>query len=106
MAFDFPAAPFLGAVYDDGKYSYTWDGEKWMRGSVLGGGVAGDFVLKSGDTMLGFLTANADPTMPLHYATKQYVDLIFGTLGGPGEAHVINQANQPEWGAPIDSGNF
>lgn len=33
-------------------------------------------VLKAGDTMSGFLTLNADPTTPLHAATKQYVDNI------------------------------
>ena len=31
-------------------------------------------VNKAGDTMTGFLIANADPTIGLHYATKQYVD--------------------------------
>ena len=31
-------------------------------------------VLKAGDTMTGFLTLNANPTSPLHAATKQYVD--------------------------------
>lgn len=33
-----------------------------------------DFVIKSGDTMTGFLTLFSDPTQPLHAATKQYVD--------------------------------
>lgn len=32
------------------------------------------FVLKAGDTMQGLLTLFADPTNPLHAATKQYVD--------------------------------
>jgi hypothetical protein len=31
-------------------------------------------VNKAGDTMTSFLTLNADPTSPLHAATKQYVD--------------------------------
>lgn len=31
-------------------------------------------VLRTGDTMSGFLTLNADPTSDLHAATKQYVD--------------------------------
>lgn len=34
------------------------------------------YVNKAGDTMLGFLTANADPVNPLHYATKNYVDAL------------------------------
>ncbi|MFZ0615420.1 MAG: tail fiber protein [Chthoniobacterales bacterium] len=35
------------------------------------------FVKKSGDTMTGFLTLNADPSSSLHAATKQYVDNLF-----------------------------
>ena len=31
-------------------------------------------VLKTGDTMTGYLTLNADPLNPLHASTKQYVD--------------------------------
>lgn len=31
-------------------------------------------VNKSGDTMTGYLTLNADPTLSMHAATKQYVD--------------------------------
>ena len=34
----------------------------------------GQFVLRAGDTMAGFLTLNGDPTALLHAATKQYVD--------------------------------
>lgn len=33
---------------------------------------------KTGDTMTGFLSLNADPTNPLHAATKQYVDSVAG----------------------------
>ena len=36
----------------------------------------GNRVLKAGDTMTGYLTANADPINALHYSTKQYVDTI------------------------------
>lgn len=32
-------------------------------------------VARAGDTMTGFLTLNADPINPLHAATKQYVDV-------------------------------
>ena len=106
MAFDFPAGAAIDQIYTGPNgYIYTWDGEKWLKGSGTGS-AAGGYVLKAGDVMMGFLTANADPIDPLHYATKAYVDAIFGALGAPGEAHVINNANQPEWGAPIDSGNF
>jgi hypothetical protein len=33
-----------------------------------------NYVLKSGDTMTGSLVLNADPTLPLHPASKQYAD--------------------------------
>jgi hypothetical protein len=36
-------------------------------------------VNRPGDTMTGFLTANADPQQPLHYATKGYVDTAVST---------------------------
>lgn len=36
-------------------------------------------VNRPGDTMTGFLTANADPQAPLHYATKGYVDTAVST---------------------------
>ena len=32
------------------------------------------YINRAGDTMVGFLTLNADPTANLHSATKQYVD--------------------------------
>jgi hypothetical protein len=108
MAFDFPAAPIVGQTYTagGGAIVYMWDGNAWMKGSGSSAGT-NPYVLLAGDTMLGFLTANADPTAPLHYATKQYVDQkLTGTLGAPGEAHVINTTGQPEWGAPIEAGNF
>jgi phage-related tail fiber protein len=35
-----------------------------------------DAVNKTGDTMTGFLTLNADPVNPLHAVTKQYVDAV------------------------------
>lgn len=38
-------------------------------------------VNKAGDTMLGTLTLNADPTLDLHAATKQYVDSLVFTYG-------------------------
>ena len=41
-------------------------------------------VLKTGDTMTGFLSLHADPTLSLHAATKQYVDDV---------AYVITSGN-------------
>lgn len=43
-------------------------------------------VSKCGDAMTGHLTLNADPTNPLHAATKQYVDVI----GASATAHFAN----------------
>ena len=44
----------------------------------------GNYVLRSGDTMTGFLTLNADPTSTLHAATKHYVDsLVTGLVVRP-----------------------
>lgn len=40
------------------------------------------YVNVSGDTMVGFLTLNANPTSGLHAATKQYVDSVAGSGGG------------------------
>jgi microcystin-dependent protein len=40
------------------------------------------FVKKSGDTMTGALILPGDPTIPLHAATKQYVDAALNPLAG------------------------
>lgn len=42
--------------------------------TIQQGGTQGDYVLRSGDTMTGFLTLPADPTEDMHAATKHYVD--------------------------------
>jgi hypothetical protein len=39
------------------------------------------YVKKAGDTMTGALTLNANPTVGLGAATKQYVDSLVGTVG-------------------------
>jgi hypothetical protein len=106
MAFDFPSNPVLDQVYTSGGVTYTWNGYAWVKGSSTAG-ATGDFVLKAGDTMTGFLTLSADPVNPLHAATKQYVDGLALPLGGaPGEAFVKNAVNTPQWGAPIDGANY
>lgn len=49
--------------------------------------VGAPYVLKSGDTMTGFLTLSGNPTANLHAATKQYVDTsIPATLPPSGAA--------------------
>jgi len=43
-------------------------------------GAASSNVLKSGDTMSGYLTLHATPTAPLHAATKGYVDASISSI--------------------------
>jgi len=50
-------------------------------------------VNKAGDSMLGFLTLNADPTSSLHAATKQYVDNITGGINFHAPCHVATTGN-------------
>jgi len=105
MAFDFPSSPVLGQNY----LSYIWNGYAWTIGNQTGGvPPAGDYVLKTGDVMSGFLTLNALPTQPLHAATKSYVDSITTNLpqGTIGQALVVGTVRQAGWGNPIEGGNF
>ena len=60
---------------------YMFDGVNDVEIGNLSGGtftppnnITSTFVQKAGDTMAGYLTANADPVDPLHYATKQFVE--------------------------------
>lgn len=57
MAIDFPASPTLNDTFSSGGVTYTWDGTVW----VASGSAA--FVQKSGDTITGNLTLNADLTV-------------------------------------------
>ena len=41
------------------------------------------YINRAGDTMVGFLTLNADPTANLHSATKQYVDTEIAAVDIP-----------------------
>jgi hypothetical protein len=105
MAFDFPAGPVPGQIYTSGAASYTWDGVAWMSGgsSTAGGG---DYVLKAGDTMTGFLTLNADPIQALHAATMADVDSVaLPPVGADGEA-LVARTGAAVWGAAIQGGNF
>lgn len=52
-------------------------------------------VLKAGDTMSGLLTLSADPTNPLHAATKQYVDLASQGFSFKSACRVASTANVP-----------
>jgi hypothetical protein len=81
--FDFPTNPPIGQTYISPEgVIYEWNGYGWMRGSGSSAN-ADKYVLKAGDTMLGFLTANADPVNVLHYATKQYVDFATDVATDP-----------------------
>lgn len=62
-------------------------------------GFAG-FVKKAGDTMTGFLTLHAHPTLPMHAATKQYVDNSSPDLSG-----YVQKAGDTMTGALGMSGN-
>ena len=62
-----------------------------LTGNVTG--AASSNVLKSGDTMTGFLTLHADPTNALHPATKQYVDRLEQGLKAKPAAKAATSAN-------------
>jgi hypothetical protein len=65
------------------------------------------FLSKDGDAMLGMLTLFANPTDPLHAATKQYVDQFInaaagGTISGPLVASGVNASYTAQNGATIN----
>ncbi len=67
-SFHFPPSPTAGQTTTaPNGHVYIWDGSKW----VSDGGV---YVPLAGGSMTGGLTLNADPTLPLGAATKQYAD--------------------------------
>jgi hypothetical protein len=103
VAFDFPASPVLGQTFAALDKIYTWNGYAWDLG--FSAAVSAGYVQKSGDTMTGPLTLNADPIAPLVGATKQYVDRAVPPAGNDGEALVV-LGGVAMWGAPIEGGNF
>lgn len=52
-----------------------------------------NYVQLSGGTLTGSLTLAADPTLPLHAATKQYVDNLFAGLDPKANVRVATTAN-------------
>ena len=72
MAIDFPASPTLNDTFSSGGVTYTWDGTVW----VASGSAA--FVQKSGDTVTGNLTLNADLTVD---TDTLYVDSTNNRVG-------------------------
>jgi len=67
---DFPNAPTNGQIFTSGSQSWQWDGNKWIPLAAQ----TTIYVQKTGDSMSGALTLNADPNTALAAATKQYVD--------------------------------
>jgi len=61
-----------GAVYVRQKTAGVWGA--WTRQAGSSADLDAAYVNVAGDSMTGPLTLNADPTVPLHAATKQYVD--------------------------------
>jgi hypothetical protein len=55
--------------------------------------VDGWYVDTAGDTMTGALTLNADPTNPLHAATKQYVDVSSQGFSFKNAVRVVSTTN-------------
>ena len=77
-----PALPFEAATknYVDQKIkSETVDSSNVI--DIINGVIdSDDLIHVAADTMTGHLTLNADPTAPLHAATKQYVDSAVNNL--------------------------
>lgn len=65
---------FTDLQVDDGGLTFNPSNNTLSGVNLILDGRATDNVLKSGDTMTGFLTLNADPSNNLHAATKSYVD--------------------------------
>jgi hypothetical protein len=69
-AIDFPSNPTTGQTFTAANVTWSWDGFKWVAAS----GSQGVFLPVTGGTLTGPLILNADPTVPLGAATKQYTD--------------------------------
>jgi hypothetical protein len=82
MALEFPPSPAIDDEFTSGGIIWTWDGTKWVNT-----GVAQNFLPLAGGTLTGPLFLQADPSIGLGAATKQYVDTFLplggGTLTGP-----------------------
>lgn len=102
----------------DKRIAARWDGSNFIEQDLTVSGldglvvsenadaiiVSGTQVLRSGDTMTGFLTLNADPTSNLHAATKQYVDNAVGSslIVQEDDATVVNGTSQLDFGHALD----
>ena len=72
MALNFPSSPTLNQTFTSGLSTWTWDGVKWAPAGIAGSG----YLPLGGGTLSGPLILNADPTVALGAATKEYADAI------------------------------
>ena len=98
MAINFPASPSLNDTFTSGGVTYTWDGTVW----AASGSAA--FVLKSGDTLTGDLsavnlTASADLT-----AVKGTFStgVLFGT--DTAAANTLDDYEEGSWTPTVSGG--
>ena len=67
----------------------------------------GNWVVRSGDTMTGFLTLYAQPTQPMHAATKQYVDSAIGGIPpNPDVSDFVHRSGDTMTGALSNTHGF
>lgn len=57
MAINFPNSPSPNEIYSYNNLSWLWNGAYWEVYPTTGGGISGNFVHISGDTMTGQLVA-------------------------------------------------
>ncbi len=89
----FATLPALG----DGEPGWCTDNFKLYIGQTGANKLVGeaDFLKLSGGTLSGALTLNADPTVALHAATKQYVDAVATGLDVKASCRVATAAALP-----------
>jgi hypothetical protein len=74
------------------NFSVPWSWLTSVPTTLAGHGIS-DAVPLAGGTLTGALTLNADPSLALHAATKQYVDGLAANLGKRARARVATTAN-------------
>jgi len=102
MAFDFPTSPTNGQEYTSGSVTYVFNGTGW---GVKPATVAGDYVLKTGDTMTGSLKVTAlDPSFTANKTTLSGHESIFaGQTNGVTRWYMVLGTNAAETGGNVGS---